>query len=143
MKRNRRTALVFWSSFWIMFVGVYLFFFLLLPAKTTTFTGSSAHWKAQRVAQVQKLDEDFHMSSHSQLEVWWTGTSGDVMEAQYQLTGLHGVMEQASRILGPFHPWVSGYTGASEGLSDPERDWGFFLTITWKGGTETLHLQSH
>ena len=142
MKRNRRTALVFWSSFWITFVGVCLFFFLLLPAKTTTFTGSSAHWKAQCVVQVKKLDEDSHMSSRRQLKIWWTGTSGDVTEAQYQLIGLDST-EQASSFLGPFHPWVSGYTGSSEGLSDAERDYGYFLTITWKDGTETLHLQSH
>ena len=140
MKRNRRTALVFWSSFWIMFVGVCLFFFLLLPAKTTTFTGSSAHWKAQCVVQVKKLDENSHMSSRRQLKIWWTGTSGDVTEAQYQLIGLYS-SEQASSVLGPFHPWVSGYTGSSEGLSDAERDYGYSLTITWKGGTETLNLQ--
>ena len=140
MKRNRRTALVFWSSFWIMFVGVCLFFFLLLPAETTTFTGSSAHWKAQCVVQVKKLDENSHMSSRRQLKIWWTGTSGDVTEAQYQLIGLHST-EQASSVLGPFHPWVSGYTGSSEGLSDAERDYGYSLTITWKGGTETLNLQ--
>lgn len=143
MKSRKLTARTIWVSLWVIVVGVCLCCFLLLPHRTTTFTGSSTHWKARCVVQVQKLDEDFHMSSHSQLEIWWTGTSGDVTEAQYQLTGLHGMMEQASRILGPFHPCVSGYSGSSGGLSDAERDYGFFLTITWKGGTETLHLQNH
>lgn len=110
--------------------------------KTTTFTGSSAHWKAQCVVQVKKLDENSHMSSRRQLKIWWTGISGDVTEAQYQLIGLDST-EQASSFPGPFHPWVSGYAGSSEGLSDAERDYGYFLTITWKGGTETLSLQSH
>ena len=64
-------------------------------------------------------------SSRRQLKIWRTGTSGDVMEVQYQLIGLHST-EQASSFLGPFHPWVSGYTGSSEGLSDAERDYGFF-----------------
>jgi len=116
---------------------------LLLLSKTTTFTGSSTHWKAQCAVQVKKLDENSHMSSRRQLKIWRTDTSGDVTEAQYQLSGLHAMMEQASRLLGPFHPWVSGYTGSPEGLSDTERSYGFFLTITWKGGTETLHLQNH
>ncbi|RIE08970.1 hypothetical protein [Candidatus Cryosericum odellii] len=110
--------------------------------KNTTFIGSSPHWKAQCVVQVKKLGEDSHMSSRRQLKIWWTGTSGDVTEAQYQLIGLHST-EQASSVLGPFHPWVSGYTGSSEGLSDAERDYGYSLTITWKGGTETLSLQNH
>lgn len=116
---------------------------LLLLSKTTTFSGSSTYWKAQCTVQVKKLDENSHMSSRRHLKIWWTDTSGDVTEAQYQLTGLHAMMEQASRLLGPFHPWVSGYTGSPEGLSDTERNCGFFLTITWKGGTETLHLQNH
>ena len=115
---------------------------LLLLSKTTTFTGFTTHWKAQCAVQLKRLDEDFHVSSRRQLKIWWTGTSGDVTEAQYQLTGLHST-ETASSILGPFHPRVSGYTGSSGGLSDAERDYGFLLTITWKGGTETLHLQNH
>ncbi|RIE17023.1 hypothetical protein [Candidatus Cryosericum septentrionale] len=143
MKNRKLAATIIWASLWVMFASVCLYFFLLLPARTTTLVGFSAHWKAEDIVRVQKLDKDWHESSFDELKIWWTGTSGDVTEAQYQLTGLHGIMEQASRILGPFHPWVSGYTGASEGLSDPERDWGFLLTITWKGGTETPHLQSH
>jgi hypothetical protein len=142
MKSRKLAARTIWVSLWVTVVGVCLCCFLLLPSKTTTFTGSSTHWKAQCAVQVKKLDENLHMSSRRQLKIWWTGTSGDVMEAQYQLTGLHST-ETASSILGPFHPWVSGYTGSSGGLSDAERDYGFLLTITWKGGTETLHLQNH
>jgi len=141
VRRNKKlTAIVIWVSLSIIFVGICLYFFLLLPERITTFTGSSAHWKAQCVVQVKKLDENSHMSSRRQLKIWWTGTSGDVTEAQYQLIGLYS-SEQASSVLGPFHPWVSGYTGSSEGLSDAERDYGYSLTITWKGGTETLNLQ--
>ena len=141
VRRNKKlTAIVIWVALSIIFVGICLYFFLLLPERTTTLVGSSAHWKAQCVVQVKKLGEDSHTSSRRQLKIWWTGTSDDVTGAQYQLIGLHST-EQASSFLGPFHPWVSGYTGSSEGLSDAERDYGYFLTITWKDGTETLHLQ--
>jgi len=140
MKNRKLVTTLIWASLGLIFIGVCLYYFLLFPTKTTTFTGSSAHWKAQYVVQVKKLDENYHMSSRGQLKIWWTDTSGDVTEAEYRLVGLHST-EQASSFPGPFHPWVGGYTGSSEGLSNAAREHGYFLTITWDGNTETMHLQ--
>jgi len=140
VKRNKLTAIVISVSLSVIFAGVCGYFFLLHPVRTTTFTGSSAHWNVKYVVQSKKLDKDFHMSSHTKFEVWWTGTPGAVTETRYQLTGLHGAMAD-STMNGSFNPWVNYSMNAL--VSEQELKWGLRLTITWKGGTETLSLQRH
>jgi len=140
VKRNKKlTAIVIWASLWAIFAGVCLCFFLLFPARTTTLTGSSVHWKAEDVVHVQKLDKDFRTSSFDELKVWWTGTPGEFTDVQYELTGLHGMITKGNGASGPFNPWVIHNTNTL--LSEPQLAYGLILTITWNGGTETLHLQ--
>jgi len=139
MKNGKLTASIIWASLCAIFIGVCLYFFLLLPAKTTTLVGSSAHWKAEDVVQVQKLDRDFHMSSFDELKVWWTGTPGEFTGVQYEISGLHGTIMKGNGASGTFNPWVTRITDIL--LSESQLEYGLVLTLTWKGGTETLHLQ--
>lgn len=140
VRRNKKlTAIVIWVSLSIIFVGICLYFFLLLPERTTTLTGSSVHWKAEDVVHVQKLDKDFRTSSFDELKVWWTGTPGEFTDVQYELTGLHGMITKGNGASGPFNPWMTHNTNIL--LSEPQLAYGLILTITWNGGTETLHLQ--
>jgi hypothetical protein len=138
VKNRKLTATIIWASLLVMFAVVCLYFFLLLPEKTTTLAGSSAHWKAEDVVHVQKLDRDFRTSSFDELKAWWTRTPGEVTEVQFQLAGLHGMIEEGDES-GSFNPWKIQNTNAL--ISEPQLEYGLVLTITWKGGTETIHLQ--
>lgn len=138
MKNRKLTAKIIWASLWVTCVGICLYFFLLLPARTTTLVGSSAHWKAENVVRVQKLDKDWHTSSFDDLRVWWTGTPGEVTEVQYELAGLHGMIRNGNTS-GAFNPWVTHNMNIL--FSEQQLKWGLVLTITWNGGTETIHLQ--
>lgn len=139
MQKNGRTAPVLWASLWVIFIGVCLYFFLLLPEKTTTLTGSSAHWKAENVVHVQKLDSNFRTSSVDELKIWWTGTPGDFSSVQYEISGLHGTMMKGNGASGSFNPWVTDLTDIL--LSEPQLEYGLVVTITLNGSTETIHLQ--
>ena len=138
MKIRKLATSTIWASVWFMFVAVCFCYFLLLPAKTVTLVGSSAHWKAEDVVHVQMLDRGWHETSRNEIKIWWTGTADEATQVQYKLTGLHGVVMTATED-GPFYPWV---INLSNGISsDEEIKYGLFLTITWQGKTETLHLQ--
>lgn len=141
MKRNKKlTTIILMVALSILFVGICLYFFLLLPERTTTLTGSSVHWKAEDVVHVQKLDKDFRTSSFDELKVWWTGNPGEFTDIQYELTGLHGMITKGNGVADElFNPWVIQNTNTL--LSEPQLAYGLILTITWHGGTETLHLQ--
>lgn len=109
---------------------------------TTTFTGSSAHWKAKYVVQVKKANNDEQTVSRTELDIWWTGASSDsVVKPQYQLAGLHGFMEGGD-MPGSLHPWVSHGEGGNVVTAKP--DWKLLLTMTWNGNSsETMTLVSH
>lgn len=139
MKNRKLTATIISGSLWVIFAVVCLYFFLLLPERTTTLAGSSAHWKAEDVVHVQKLDKDFRTSSFDELKVWWTGTPGEFTDVQYELTGLHGMIAKGNGASGSFNPWKIQNTNTL--ISEPQLEYGLVLTITWRGGTETLHLQ--
>ncbi len=138
MKNRRLSATIIWVSLWVTVGSVCLYFFLLLPARIATLVGFSTHWKAEDVVHVQELDRDFHTSSFDELKVWWTGTPGQVTDVQFQLAGLHGMIEEG-HASGPFNPWKIQNTNGP--ISEPELEYGLVLTITWKGGTETLSLE--
>ncbi len=140
MRKNRLTAVIIWVSLWVIFASVCLYYFLLLPVRTATLVGSSAHWKAEDIVQVQILDKGWHASSFDDLTMWWTGTPGGVTDVKFQLAGLHGVIEEGDES-GPFNPWKIHNTDVL--ISEPQLEYGLVLTITWKDGTETLHLQRH
>jgi hypothetical protein len=140
MKKNGRTALFLWVSLWVIFIGACLYFFLLLPEKTTTLTGSSAHWKAENVVHVQKLDSNFRTSSVDELKVWWMGsTLGEFSGVQYEISGLHGTIMKGNGASGSFNPWVIHLTDIL--LSEPQLEYGLVVTITLNDSTETIHLQ--
>lgn len=68
---NRKLATsTIWASVWFMFVAVYLYCFLLLPARNVTLVGSSVHWKAEDVVEVQMLDRGWHVFSMNELKMW-------------------------------------------------------------------------
>ena len=83
------------------------------------------------------LDRGWHETSLNELKVWWTGTAGEATQVQYVLTGLHGIVVTGTE-LGPFHPWAMNLTNGI--YSDEQIKYGLFLTITWSGNTEILHL---
>jgi hypothetical protein len=84
------------------------------------------------------LDKGWHEMSLNELKVWWTGTAGEATQVQYELTGLHGMTTKGTE-LEPFYPWAMNLTNGI--YSDEEIKYGLFLTITWNGKSETLHLQ--
>jgi hypothetical protein len=109
---------------------------------TTTFTGSSAHWKAKYVVQVKRADNNGDIESRTELDIWWTGAQADVInKPTYQLTGLHGFM-QGGDMPGNLHPWVS--YGESGNALEAEADWKLLPSITWNGASsEKMTLVSH
>lgn len=139
MKIRKLAASTIWASVWFMFVAVCLYCFLLFPAKTVTLVGSSAHWKAENVVHVQKLDSNFRTSSVDELKVWWIGTPGDFSGVQYEISGLHGTIMKGNGASGSFNPWVIHLTDIL--LSEPQLEYGLVVTITLNGSTETIHLQ--
>lgn len=106
---------------------------------TTTFTGSSAHWKAKYVVQVTGAN---NTKSRTELDIFWTGVLSDsVVKPQYQLAGLHGFM-QGGDMPGSLHPWVSHGEGGNVVTAKP--DWKLLLTIRWNGNSsEEMTLISH
>lgn len=109
---------------------------------TTTFTGSSAHWKAKYVVHVEIVNNDYETVSRTELDIWWTGASSDsIIKPQYQLTGLLGFM-QGGDMPGSLHPWVSHGEGGN--VVEAKADWKPLLTITWNGNSsEEMTLVSH
>jgi len=109
---------------------------------TTTFTGSSAHWKARYVVRLEIVNKDYETVSRTELDIWWTGASSAKIEKpQYQLTGLHGFM-QGGDMPGSLHPWVS--RGGGGNVATAKAGDKLSLTITWDGGSiETITLVSH
>jgi len=109
---------------------------------TTTFTGSSAHWKAKYVVRLEIVNKDYETVSRTELDIWWTGASSDsINNPQYQLTGLHGFM-QGGDMPGSLHPWVSH--GGGGNVATATADWKPLLTITWNGNSsEKMTLVSH
>ena len=100
---------------------------------TTTFTGSSAHWKAKYVVRLEILNKDYETVSGTELDIRWTGTSSvSIDKPQYQLTGLHGFM-QGGDMPGSLHPWVSRGGGGNVATAKAEDN--LFLTITWNGSS--------
>lgn len=124
---------------WVVFVGICLYFYLHFPSKTATLTGSSAHWKAEDVVYVQKLDSNFRTASVSELKVWWTGTPCEFNHVEYEISGLHGSIMKGNGASGSFNPWVTRLTDIL--LSEPQLEYGLVVTITLDGSTETIHLQ--
>ena len=122
-----------------MFVGICLYYFLFFPVKTATLVGSSAHWKAEDFVEVQILDNGWHAISMDELKVWWTGTPGEATQVQYEIAGLHGTIAKGTES-GPFYPWVTDNTNSSL-VTNEQIKYGLFLTITWNGKSETVHLQ--
>lgn len=139
MKKRKRAATIMWASLWVIFIGACLYFFLRFPEKTTTLTGSSAHWKAEDVVYVQKLDTNFRTSSFDELKVWWLGTPGEFSGVQYEISGLHGTIAKGNGASGSFNPWVTHLTDIL--LSEPQLEYGLVVTITLNDSTETIHLQ--
>lgn len=144
MKENKRTALFLWVALWVTFLGVCLYFFQLLPEKTTTLTGSSSHWKAENVVHVQKLDTNFRTSSVDELKVWWMGPLSEFDSVQdeisgFEISGLHGTIMKGNSAPGSSNPWVIHLTDIL--LSEPQLEYGLVVTITLNGSTETIHLQ--
>lgn len=109
---------------------------------TTTFTGSSAHWKAKYVVRLEIVNKDYETLSRTELDIWWTGASSDSSDKpQYQLTGLHGFM-QGGDMPGSLYPWVSHGEGGNVATAKAEDN--LLLTITWNGNSsETMMLVSH
>lgn len=138
MKIRKLATSTIWASVWFMFVGACLYCFLLFPARTVTLVGSSAHWKAEDVVHVQMLDRGWHESALESLTLSWTGADGAAIDMQYQLAGLHGMI--AERHFSGSPPALMTDTRGT-GMSGEEIKYGLFLTITWNGNSETLHLQ--
>ena len=138
MRIRKLATSTIWASVWFMFIGICLYCFLLFPARSVTLVGSSAHWRAEDVVHVAMLDGGRHETSSNELKVWWAGTASEVAQVQYVLTGLHGIVVTGT-VAGPFHPWAMNLTNGI--YSDEQIKYGLFLTITWSGKTETLHLQ--
>jgi hypothetical protein len=109
---------------------------------TTTFTGSSAHWKAKYVVRLEIVNKDYQTVSRTKLDIWWTGAlSASIDKPQYQLTGLHGFM-QGGDMPGSLDPWVSRGEGGNAATA--KADDKLFLTITWNGdSSEEMALVSH
>ena len=144
MKENKRTALFLWVALWVTFLGACLYCFLLFPAKTVTLVGSSAHWKAENVVHVQKLDSNFRTSSFDELTVWWIGPLSEFDSVQdeisgFEISGLHGTIMKGNSAPGSSNPWVIHLTDIL--LSEPQLEYGLVVTITLNGSTETIHLQ--
>lgn len=137
MKIRKLAASTVWASVWFMLIGTCLYCFLLFPMNAATLVGSSAHWRAEDMVHVGMLDRGWHETSLNELKVWWTGTAGEATQVQYVLTGLHGIVVTGTE-LGPFHPWAMNLTNGI--YSDEQIKYGLFLTITWSGNTEILHL---
>jgi len=109
---------------------------------TTTFTGSSAHWKAKYVVRLEIVNKDYETISRTELDIWWTGASSDnIDKPQYQLAGLHGFM-QGGDMPGSLHPWVSHGEGGNVATAKAEDR--LSLTVTWNGNSsEEMTLISH
>lgn len=109
---------------------------------TTTFTGSSAHWKAKYAVRLEIVNKDYETVSRTELDIWWTGAlSASIDKPQYQLTGLHGFM-QGGDMPGSLHPWVSRGEGGNVATAKAEND--LSLTVTWNGNSsETMTLVGH
>lgn len=144
MKIRKLAGSTIWASVWFMFVAACLYCFLLFPAKTETLVGSSAHWKAENVVHVQKLDSNFRTSSVDELTVWWMGPLSEFDSVQdeisgFEISGLHGTIMKGNSAPGSSNPWVIHLTDIL--LSEPQLEYGLVVTITLNGSTETIHLQ--
>jgi len=138
VKNRKLAATIIGAPLSLVLVGVCLYFFWLVPVRTTTLVASSANWKAQVIVHVQRLEKHWHGNSSEELTVSWTGTTGEEIDAHYQLSGLDGTIAGGA-CSGLLSPQWTDTRGTS--ISDEEIKYGLFLTITWNGNAEILHLQ--
>ena len=138
MKNRKLATTTLWASLWFMFVGICLYYFLILPTRTATLVGSSVHWRAEDFVEIIILDNGWHATSMDELKVWWTGTSDEApSEVRCQISTPTG--EGVVSANGPFSPWATDNTNHFYTNQDIKN--GMSLTITWDGNTENLYLQ--
>jgi len=136
--RNRKLAsTTAWASVWFTFVAICLYCFWLLPARTATLMGSSAHWRAEDRVAIISLNNTWHTTSMDELKVWWTGTPDGPSEVRCEITSPTGRGVVSAK--GPFSPWVMD--GAGFFSTGRDINSGMSLIITWNGKTEVLRLQ--
>ena len=138
MKNRKLATTTLWASLWFMFVGICLYYFLILPTRTATLVGSSVHWRAEDFVEIIILDNGWHATSMDELKVWWTGTSDEApSEVRCQISTPTG--EGVVSANGPFSPWATDNTNHFYTNQDIKN--GMSLTITRDGNTENLYLQ--